>query len=96
MQGQMRPMMGLGQPNMPGNQNIMQGDQNMMYNAQQRLTRPNMMAPNNNLRHLLQQQQTQFRPQMATQQGVGPGSLQGRPGYEAMDPSQFDMNFQMN
>lgn len=95
MQGQVRPMMGMGQPNMPGNQNMMQGDQSMMFN-QQRMARPNMMPTNNNLRHLLQQQQTQFRPQMGGPQQGAPGQMQqGRPGFDGMDP-QFDMNFQMN
>lgn len=96
---QVRPMMGMGQANMPGNQNMMQGDQNLMINPQARIVRPNMMAANNNLRHLLQQQQTQFRPQMggSQQQGGAPNQMQqGRPGFDGMDPSQFDMNFQMN
>lgn len=99
MQGQVtRPMgMGMVQPNqMGGNQNMMQGDQTMMFNQQQRMTRPNMIAPNNNLRHLLQQQQqSQFRPQMG-QNAVQQMQQQGRPGFDGMDPTQYDMNFQMN
>ncbi|KAL7030348.1 hypothetical protein ACKWTF_006621 [Chironomus riparius] len=76
--------------------NMMQGtqndQQNMMFNQQmqmqgnqQRMTRPNMMQ-NNNLRHLLQQQQTQFRPQQM-------GGPQQNPQMHGMD---YDMNFQMN
>jgi len=76
--------------------NMMQGPQNdqqsMMFNQQmqmqgnqQRMARPNMMQ-NNNLRHLLQQQQTQFRPQQM-------GGPQQNPQMHGMD---YDMNFQMN
>lgn len=55
-----------------------------------------MTAPNNNLRHLLQQQQSQFRPQMGQQQGANQMQQQQRPGFDGMDPSQYDLNFQMN
>jgi mediator of RNA polymerase II transcription subunit 25 len=72
----------------------MQGNQSMVAN-QQRMARPNMMQ-NNNLRHLLQQQQTQFRPQMGgVQQQQQQQQMQGgRPGFDGMD-QQYDMNFPM-